>query len=311
MDFVWRDDAGLEPRRGGVGMALKLLAALALGGFFLGLLLSTVALQDLAATLRRLRAGWLIGAALAVSAAYGLRAARWAVMLRQAGAHARFRDAAVPLLGSAALDNLLPLGAGDAVRVIALQSFPGRAGARPFGTLKLEKRLEVAGGAAVVLLAVLVWRPDRLEAALHPGILVGIAGAALAGAAAWAKPAGVSAGRIAGLAGLTLAVCAADVCACLAVAEALGLARAAPTATLAAGLIAVSRLLPAPPGRLGVFDYAAALSASAFGASAAQALAFALLSHAVVWVAITVVGWRLLASAARIGVARGPAMHPV
>ncbi|HEY5801817.1 MAG TPA: lysylphosphatidylglycerol synthase transmembrane domain-containing protein, partial [Burkholderiaceae bacterium] len=61
----------------------------------------------------------LLAAGLAsLACGYLLRIARWAVMLRAAGATVSARDCAAPFLGSIALNNILPLRAGDIVRAL-------------------------------------------------------------------------------------------------------------------------------------------------------------------------------------------------
>jgi uncharacterized membrane protein YbhN (UPF0104 family) len=321
----------LLPQRTAFGVALRLSAALITGAFLLGLLFTWAAPTRVAEACRGLRPAWLLLGFAAVLPAYGLRACRWALLLRRAGAEVRFRDAAVPIMGAAAVDNLLPLEAGEAIRQIALQSFAERPGARLLGTIALDKRLDLAAACAVLLASLLAWPPTT--SAQRLGSPAGVLAIALVAVSAWTAiaaprpardgesaaagtpPAGGAAtgegGR--GRARLALQVCALSLAACLADAvvffaagQALGLAAAAPAAGLAAGLLGAARRLPALPAHLGLFDFFAAAAAVVFGAPPALAVAYAILSHALFWAPATATGWCLLVGAARIGVTRGP-----
>lgn len=305
MDFAESRIPEALTRQTGVGLAVRSAAALAIGAVFLGLLFTWARPERVASALGAARPAWLILALAAVIAAYAVRAGRWAAMLQAAGAPVRFRDTAVPVVGAAALDNLLPLGAGDAIRRIALQSFTGRPSARQIGTLALERRLDFAMALGVLLAGSAVrLQPPALLAAM---LLAALAWAAMAAGGGAARGASWSAALGARLASLSLAALLAEAGVFAAAGAALGLgAVTLPIAGVAAGLAGLSRALPAPPGRLGVFDVCAAAAAALFGVAPAPAAAFALLSHALFWIPVTTVGWRLLLSADRIGVTRGP-----
>lgn len=308
----------------GSGAALKLSVALGIGAFFLGLLVTSAAPEAIAGAFRDVHPGWAALALAGVALAWAVRAKRWTLMLRRAGSPLRFRDAAVPLMGAAALDNLLPLAPGDAIRLISLQSFVAPPSARQLGALALEKRLDLVAALAVVLASVLAQPMGGAPAWLVPP--TGILAAALVAIFAWvaAGPKAVPlledlpsqarcgtardwsrSGLAAGLVALSLAASLGDGCVFFASARALDLHHAAAAAALATGLVGVARMLPGLPGHLGTFDYFAGAAASAFGAPPADAVAFALLSHALLWIPTTATGWWLLIGAARIGVTRG------
>jgi uncharacterized membrane protein YbhN (UPF0104 family) len=64
---------------------------------------------------------------------------------------------------------------------------------------------------------------------------------------------------------------------------------AAPWLSLGAATLAT--LLPSSPGYVGTFDYFASLGLTAYGAPPSTATAFALLTHLMLWLPITVVGF--------------------
>jgi uncharacterized protein (TIRG00374 family) len=74
---------------------------------------------------------------------YTLRIIRWAVMLRAAGAAIRNAECAVPFLGSIALNNVLPLRAGDWVRAFIFPASMGVQVTTSTASLFLERFLDL------------------------------------------------------------------------------------------------------------------------------------------------------------------------
>jgi uncharacterized membrane protein YbhN (UPF0104 family) len=327
----------MPERRIGARLAVRLSVSLATSALFLGALFANVAPAQVLEALARVRPEWLTLALAGVALAFALRAQRWLVMLRRCGTRVRFRDAAVPLIGAAALSNLLPSGTGKTIRVIALQSFASPVTSRQLATLGLEKVFDICALAAIGVATLALAGLDLLGRGLI--ITAGLLGAALAAAAilrlgAARRTTGdveppelspaPSTSRVphgsarspsrpalwAALAGLTLGGWLAEGLTAVAAAKALDLRAALPTAALAVPLGGLSRFAPSLPGHLGVFDYFVASAATTMGASKAAAVAYALLVHALIWIPTTVTGWLLLVGADRIGVLRGAAPRP-
>lgn len=74
---------------------------------------------------------------------YSFRILRWAQMLRPYNHDLKWRTCAVPFLASIALNNLVPLRAGDILRATAFSKWLGVPTARVLTTLVLERVLDV------------------------------------------------------------------------------------------------------------------------------------------------------------------------
>jgi uncharacterized membrane protein YbhN (UPF0104 family) len=74
-----------------------------------------------------------------------------------------------------------------------------------------------------------------------------------------------------------------------------------PAPWLSLGAATIATLLPSSPGYVGTFDYFASLGLTAYGAPAASAAAFALLTHLVLWLPVTVAGLGVLLLGRRAG----------
>jgi uncharacterized membrane protein YbhN (UPF0104 family) len=334
-------DVNLSSREGVINtrfiVVTRLCLGLAASAFFLGALLAEAHPRAILNAIVQVRPEWAPLALLAIGTSFALRTQRWAILLRACGSAVRFRDAAVPLMGSVALNNLLPFRAGDAIRIIALQSFTGQVRSRQLGTLILERLFDLCALLSIVIAATWLWPPARLDPgwvfaadAVAAGAVVTLVGLLAAPSAArlaiaWSErhaaqflPPGrvvlayyeatrslCRPGLLTQTAILTAAAWLAEGGGFWAAAKALGLANALPTAALGVGLATLSTGIPSLPAYLGTFDYFAATSAIAFGADRPHAVAFAVLVHALLWIPATALGWLLLIGAARIGVTRG------
>lgn len=319
--------------RSGLDLGLQFSGALTCSALFLGALLAGATPGRILQALTQMRPEWLTLALMGVGLAFALRAQRWAVMLRRCGTQLRFRDAAVPLIGAAALDNLVPCGAGAAIRLIALQSFEGRLTLQQLGTLAWEKRFDAAALVAIGLATLALAGPSQFGSDLPRTI--GLLACALAlalmlqlGAGSRSRTASVRLRELertpsgellawrafpprrptllAAIAGLGLAAWLAEGLTAVAAAQALGLAKPLATAALAVSLGGLARFAPSLPGHVGPFDYFLASAAVAGGAGKDTAIAYAVLVHVLIWLPTTVTGWLLLIDSARIGVLRGP-----
>jgi uncharacterized membrane protein YbhN (UPF0104 family) len=290
-------------------------AGAAVGLAFLGLALRGIDLPAVRGTLAAASPAWLGAAVLALAAGYAARIVRWRELLRPARADIAAADCAGPLLAGFALNNLLPLRAGDMARAFAFRDRLRIAGPEVLGSLVAERVLDL--GALVAFFAAGL---GALGTTHVPGMLLGIAvgagvGCGLVFVAAIVTPgtawerlrgrrgAAGTLGRVLGaleilrvprrlarLLALTLGAWACEAVMFLAVARSLALdlpTAAAPAILGAANLVT---MIPGTPGHLGTFDFFARTSVAALGVSADAATAYAFAVHFVVWAPITAAG---------------------
>ncbi len=310
---------------------LKLLAGLAVSAVALYLLLSGVQTDALLQAWSRLSATGLLLALLTLVLGYTLRIVRWWWMLRSFEPRVRLRHCVTPFVASIALNNVLPLRAGDAVRAFGFQRQLGLPAATVLGTVLVERLLDLAmllvfffAGAALVPAGALPAGMARGAAVMAIGacavlIALPLVGPALArrlkGGAAhtgesrrWtaALRAGAAAlfdsfallrspRRAALLLPLTVLIWAMEGAVFASIAADLSSQTPAMAAWFAMATGTLATLLPSTPGYVGTFDYFTMLGLSAFGASREVATAFSLSVHAVLWAPVTAVGLALLA----------------
>jgi uncharacterized protein (TIRG00374 family) len=308
----------------------RALAGLAVAGLFLALLVRGVNWGEV----RRILAGaewWLLAAGLAaLTADLTARIARWWLMLRAVEPGLSFRACVRPFLGSLALNNTVPLRAGDVVRVFGFRRALRAPAAHLAGTLMLERMLDLlvllailfagllgtshvfppaftiaAAAAGLVTLSALVALtvfPQAITRALQALVARVFRGRSWVPAVSRTVAQVTSAlallrapGRAAGLLSLSLLAWLLEgaVFACVAWSLDLPVPWLAPW--LALGAATLATLLPSSPGYVGTFDYFAALGLAAYGAPAAGATAFALLTHLMLWLPVTAAGLGVLA----------------
>jgi uncharacterized protein (TIRG00374 family) len=310
----------VSPKRWG-----KAAAGLAVAALFVFLLARRVDWHEV----RRLLAGaaWVpLGIAVgALALDMSARIVRWWWMLRAAEPGISLASCVRPFLGSLALNNTVPLRAGDVVRIFGFRTALRVPVAHVAGTLVLERMLDllvllailfagvlgtvgvfprgfmsVAAAAGLATLAVLViltlW-PARISSLTETTLSRVFAGRTwlptlsrvireLTEALALLRSPGLAA-RLLGLSVLAW-ILEGAVFACVVWSLHLSVSWWAPWFALGAGTLAT--LLPSSPGYIGTFDYFASLALTAYGAPAAGATAFALLTHLVLWLPVTVVG---------------------
>lgn len=293
---------------------------------------------------------WALALALAFLAVdFTARAARWWWMLRALEPGLPFRACLRPFFVSLAVNNTVPLRAGDVMRAFGFRDELRSPPARVLGTLVIERALD-----AFVLLAVFFAGLTGVAAGALPAAFVrtgAILGAAvlavilallvvprpmrrLAGwvlsrgplsKARWARTLDDVAGqlfetlalvqapmRAVQLLGLSLLAWACEGGMYAAVAWALHtpVAPAGPWFALATGTLAT--LLPSSPGYVGTFDFFAITGLVAYGAPRSAAAANALLVHLLLWLPVTLAGAFLAAvtPAARLAARRALARTP-
>lgn len=296
----------------------------------LGLMLREVDWRQLVATLFALPPAYPLGAVACLALAYGVRIVRWQRMLRLAGAPITVRACARPLLVGFALNNLLPLRAGDVARVFAFRDTIGLPASRILATLLVERLLDLLTLLALLALAALAlpragetgWVVEILVAAALLLLLLVIAlfAVILSGqsrVSGWLEsigrwlPGRLSGAAAGGLAQLRAALALIGSPRALASATglsllawllesgvflltALALAQPARGAWFAMASGNLGTLLPGAPGHLGTFDYFAMQGLMAFGAEVTPAAAFALIAHLLIWLPVTLAGLALM-----------------
>lgn len=307
--------------------SLKLALGLAVSALFLYATLATVPVAEVSTTLARARTEWLLAALGFVALAYLLKIARWTAMLRSLGAAIGLREAATPFLGGVAFNNVLPFRAGDLIRVLAFQRFTGIAPAGQLGTLLLERLLDLLVLMTILFATLSFWPVAVLDATLLTGLRLAAAGAAAAILLFVLAPMPVSrvirfAGRrlprfepvstalirlldavqalgrplfLLRMTALSLLAWLAEAGVYFAVGHALGIAASAGAALLALSIGTLATLIPSSPGYVGTFHFFAARAVAAFGIGPAGAAAYAILVHAILWIATTASGFLLLA----------------
>lgn len=316
---------------------LRVGLGLAISATFVWLLSRQVHARELNEVFRNADATWLTLALGSFAAGYVLRIQRWRLLLGTP--HLRWRDCAGPFLAGFALNNLLPLRAGDVVRTAAFTRTLSLPAAAILATLVMERLLDLASLLLLLALATWVFLPyaglwGPLTAAVSFGAATAIAlvlaspgiwRAALAPVIALVEHGAPSAGRrladaaqdgfsrlegvarsgtlsrVAGLSGLSWA---AEGLTFWYTARAITGVAVPSAAWYALPVSTLSTLLPGAPGHLGTFDYFGAQAMTQFGNAPGTAIAYMLLLHVLLWLPPTVGGlvylaWMALRPAAK------------
>ena len=265
-------------------------------------------------SLQRSNPWWIVPSFAVLAVSVAIRALRWQLLFHRETRPPFGATAAATLVGLA-VNSLLPLRAGEAARVIALNRRARTSPAESAATVALERILDVFC-LLLILLAALPWLPEVDWVGAAAGVAVALAlllgGAALAfalygerpfqaldrllrrlpfGHLEWVEHVGASVGR--GLVALrdpALALTALVLTLAswlltsvsfwlLTLAFDLDLPPVSGVLILAA--VGFSVILPAAPGALGVFEAATIVALAAYDISASEALSYAFTLHAV------------------------------
>lgn len=295
--------------------ALRAVLGAAVGITFLALALRGVDAAALGAALAAASPGWIVAGVAALAAGYALRITRWRELLSVSRPGITTRACAGPLVAGFALNNVLPLRAGDLARAFAFRERLGVPAPEILGSLVAERVLDlttlVAWFAAGALAAGRSHVPPAASRAAVIGAaacLIVLAAIALVPASAWTRlRAGRglvgAAGRVVGaldvlrdpkrLARLTAWSAAAWGCEALvfaAAAHSLGVSIPLAAAPFVLGAATLATMIPGTPGHLGTFDFFARSAATGLGVPEGPALAYALTVHLVIWAPITIAG---------------------
>jgi uncharacterized protein (TIRG00374 family) len=294
---------------------------------FVLLLARRVEWHDVGRLVRHASPALLLAGVALLATGYAVRIGRWWLMLRALEPRVRYAECVRPFLIGMAVNNTVPLRAGDVVRAFGFRRALGVSPPRVLGTLVLERVLDLLalllvffpgllgvaagtvprglvvagatlGAACVAAAALFALRPRHVAAALtavlRRGPLARFSQAERA--AGWvgqffdAFAPLASGGLATRLVLLSLVGWAFEGGMYASVAAALHAvsAPAGPWFALSTGTLAT--LLPSSPGYVGTFDYFAMLGLVAYGASRAAAAAFAVLVHATLWLPVTLAG---------------------
>ena len=259
-----------------------------------------------------------------VLAGYSLRAWRWQLMLGGAGVEATFGKVASIFFAAFALNNLLPLRAGDIYRCVAASRLPDGTIAKSLATLLTERLLDLAALTLVLTTLVWVFRNADLElvslpiaallilAVLALGSLIAFPAATrravnavakrfedvaiLVNGAAWFDRFGLaiegtlSQSALPMILSLTTLAWTLELSVFVLIGYVLG-GHYLLSGGLGAGVLGtLATLVPGVPGHVGTFDFFAAEGFRYGGLSPEGAVAAAVLAHIVIVVPVTIYG---------------------
>ena len=130
-------------RRAGRSYWFRLLLGVGISALFVYFLAHKLDWRLFRGALARVEVTYLLLALLFLSLDYGLRLLRWHWMLRAVSSPVSLRGCARPFFIGFALNNLLPLRAGDLARAIAFRQRLGAPVSAVLGTLVVERLLDL------------------------------------------------------------------------------------------------------------------------------------------------------------------------
>ncbi len=310
---------------------LKWPVSLLLAALLLYLLARQVSVDEMVGAWRNLSAAALVLGLVVLTMDYALRCLRWRMMLGALGSPVSTRACAGPMLAGFALNNILPLRAGDIARAFSFTSVLHLPADRISGTLIIERLLDLFTLCMFFLLGAGLTPLATGHNAFAPVILTATATiAAVFLTLLWAPTAskrlveqllerlfprrpGFDRVRlfiqrvfesliILGRHGTLLRLAAISAVVWLLEAGVFYLILrdldgpggfVASLFSMAMGTIGT--LLPSTPGYVGTFDYFAAAGMQAYGAGPATAITAALAIHLLLWLPITLAGLAYLA----------------
>ena len=306
---------------------LHLAAGLSLAALFLWLTLRQVDGAGLWAAMQGLSPGWMVMAPVFLALGYACRVVRWQMMLRPHNPGLGFWRCGVAFTASIAVNNLLPFRAGDVLRCFGFSGWLRVDSGPVVATVLVERLLDLT--TLILMLAAMLWVFSLDGAALglaRPGsVVLAVAGASailllwrpqllaplLRGLVRLARRLGSGAGAraeafcaplLAALIGLSgrrampaligwsILVWLFEGATYWAAARAMSSLPEPTAAWLAMPVGTLSTLLPSTPGHVGTFDYFAQAATMAAGNPLAEATAFTLIVHGMLWLPTTLTG---------------------
>ncbi|MBN5142021.1 flippase-like domain-containing protein [Stenotrophomonas maltophilia] len=309
----------------GARKVLRLLVGVGVAGLFGWLVLRQVSVEQMKNAFANVGWGWLGLALFCFLLGYSARIERWRRMLARDNADLRWRDCAGPFMGSFAMNNVLPMRAGDILRAFAFNDRLGVTSGVVVATLFVERLLDLlmvvlllgialwvsgasdslAGGVGIWTLAaaglvialallfpgafspLLAWG-GRLLSRISPRIGARVQGELLKGVDTLGHLSGK--GTMAGLMLWSVLAWTGEGLVFYLCAKALASLAVAAAAWLALPLGTLATLLPGTPGYVGTFDYFVVRAMKAMGNGVAESTVYALLVHFMLWLPPTVIG---------------------
>ena len=308
---------------------LWLALGIAISLTFVWLIVKESRFEAFAGSFARLSFPFLLAALGVLALGQAARIVRWWWMLRTLVPGLRLSRCIGPFLAGMAINNVAPLRAGDALRVVGFRDQLGAPPMRVFGTVVVERILDIAVLLGVAAVAMAGLPRDVLPPALANGVAWLFAlciGAAVA--IVWLAPRlvqlrqGSPGGRLAYfterrwwpvvaaqlghlgdalviarclpralvLVGLSILGWVSEGVMFVVVAAAFGADYLSGAPWLSLASGTLATLIPSSPGYVGTFDYFAAQGFAAYGSPMSQAVAFAVTVHALLWVGLTLAG---------------------
>jgi uncharacterized membrane protein YbhN (UPF0104 family) len=292
----------------------RVLLGLAVSAACLLLLVRQVDLAALGRALADADLGLVAIGIASLAVGYAARIVRWSFVLGAAGAPVAATRAVAPFLASIALNNVLPLRAGDIVRALVFPAAMGVPRTVAVASLVVERALDVGALAVMVTTGISLAGYLPLPAPLRAALIViavlvpvfFVLAAYLApmvsrqlGDTGWRSALATAArdlGRMAAPKPLVFSILLSAVVWIFeaglfwAVLHATGIAAPFATALAVCGAVTLVTIVPSSPGYVGTFHAAAYAAALATGGSGMQAAAFAVLAHLALWLPTSLAG---------------------
>jgi len=319
-----------EPRKK-KGSMLKLAVGLIIAGVFAYLAFGRIEWAEAWQAMRNAKLLPLLLAIPLVLCDFSLRAMRWWWMLRRFDPNVPAKACFAPFFGAVAANNVLPMRAGDLIRIVGFRHHVGAPAMRILGTMIIERLLDL-----FVLLGVFFVGLQALpEGTISPKFTTGasiVAGVALGilimlliaerpilalvrrlehsgfaehrpvimRALKWAEQVLTTTGlfrspmMVLTLLGFTISAWMLEGAVFACVAWSLSLDVQIAGAWFAMSCATLATLIPSSPGYVGTFDYFAMAGIIAYGAEREPAAVFALITHVIIWLTMTCLGGLLL-----------------
>lgn len=301
---------------------IRLAIGAVIGLAFLYLTLRKLNLAEAGKILSTARFEWVVLAVLLLMSGYALRSYRWFLMLRSVGAQTTYPVAYRIFLGSVAMNNVLPLRAGDVARAVSYRKELQATTSQVLGTMVVERILDFLSLLFVFFVALMGVPEGRVPQRYLDLARIFLGGAVLAliGLLLFARPVRKrleGKGKVAEafakflesveavapmrslvpliLISIPAWLLESGLFVATAHALRIDVPIGGPMMGMATGTLAT--LIPSTPGYVGTFDAATAEGLKSYGVANDPATVFALAAHVVLWVPLTAVGFLLLSLA--------------
>ena len=288
-------------------------------------LLHFIAAGNIWSVLRHADLKYVLLAVLFLGVDYVVRSLRWWLMLRRLGAPTTFASANMVLLAGFAINNVLPFRAGDVMRAVSFSDRMKSRSSHLVGTLVLERGLDLVGLLACCVAVLSGSNAGTLHPALmrKAGMMAGAGAVLLLGSMFLSRTIERILLRITGVAiknlalrervdralssilqvfkdtnpaflaqmlGLSCLAWALESVVFFAATAAVGVHAGIQGPLLALAMGNLAAIIPSAPGYIGTFDVGVTAALVTSGVSSSGAAAVAVMSHAILWVPVTLAG---------------------